>query len=595
MRVAERKAIMKQILHNKLVWHSAMALGLLALFGTPMNRAVAQSNEPAVSVVATNPPPAAASAEKTNSVVAKAMQPVNRQHSDSPPHDLVVIGRSTVLPAGETANNMVAIGGSATALGRVRGNLVSIFGLVTLSNEASGNVVAVLGNVKLATNAVVHGDTVAVLGNIQMGPNSRARGNVVAVGGAVERGEGSEVNGQVVGMPGFKWLGEWLEQCVFKLRPLAPQLGWLWAITGIMLAVYLLIAIAFPRPVQACVDEITRRPVTTVLMGLLTKILVPFVFLILVATGVGLFVIPFLVIALMCAGMIGKIALLQYFGQQIGRQFNLAVIQKPLAAFLLGWVILTLLYLVPVLGFIVYTLVGLWALGAVILAMFNGRRREMPEKTAAPPPESSPPPAYGSAAAFATVAPAPMTGVPPVNPGVAPAGTPDATNIPGTPPLVATPIQTAMGTATVTPPALQELLSYPRAGFWERMGAAFLDIVVVGVITGIAHGPLGFLVLFVSGPPVFLIIALAYFAGLWAWKGTTIGGIVLKLHVVRCDGQSVTFLAALVRGLAAAFSVIVLFLGFLWIAWDHDKQGWHDKIAGTIVVRLPRSLPLVCL
>ena len=288
---------------------------------------------------------------------------------------------------------------------------------------------AVLGNVKLATNAIVHGDTVSVLGNIEMGPNTKARGDVVAVGGAVERGEGSVVNGQVVGMPGFKWLGEWLEHCAFKLRPLAPQLGWLWAITGIMLVVYLLIAIAFPRPIQACVDEITRRPVTTVLMGLLTKILVPFVFLILVATGVGLFVVPFLVIALMCAGMIGKIALLQYFGQQIGRQFNLAAIQKPLAAFLLGWVILTLLYLVPVLGFIVYALVGLWALGAVVLAMFSGRRREMPEKPAAPPPGSSPPPAYGSAAAFAAAAPAPMTGVPPVNPGVAPAGTPDAANI----------------------------------------------------------------------------------------------------------------------------------------------------------------------
>jgi uncharacterized RDD family membrane protein YckC len=594
MRVAERKAIMKQILHNKLVWRSAMALGLLALFGTPMNRAVAQSNAPAVSVVATNPP-VAVTAEKTNSAAPAAIQPGNRQRSDSPPHDLVVIGRSTVLPAGETANDMVVIGGSAMALGRVLGDLVAILGNVTLSNEASGDVVAVLGNVKLATNAVVHGDTVAVLGNIQMGPNTRVRGDVVAVGGAVERAEGSVVNGQVVGMPGFKWLGEWLEQCVFKLRPLAPQLGWLWAIAGLILLIYLLIAIAFPRPIQACVDEITRRPVTTVLMGLLTKILVPFVFLILVATGVGLFVVPFLVIALMCAGMIGKIALLQYFGQQIGRQFNLAVIQKPLTAFLLGWVILTLLYLVPVLGFIVYTLTGMWALGAVVLAMFSGRRREMPEKPAAPPPVSGTPSATGSPTAFAAVAPAPTTGTPPVNAGIVPAGTPDATNHPSAPPLVATPTEITMGTAMVAPPALHELLSYPKASFWERMGAAFLDIVVVGVITGIAHGPLGFLVMFVSGPPVFLIIALAYFAGLWAWKGTTIGGIVLKLHVVRCDGQPMTFMAALVRGLAAALSVIVLFLGFLWIAWDHDKQGWHDKIAGTIVVRLPRSLPLVCL
>ena len=570
---------MKNILHRKLICNSAIALGLLIMFGTPLNRAVAQSNEPVVSVSATNP------------AAAEAAQPGNRQPGNSEPHDMVSFGRSTVLPAGEIANDMVVIGGSATTLGRVRGDLVAILGNVTVSNEADGDVVAVLGNVKLATNAVVHGDIVSVLGNIQMGPNSKAHGDVVAVGGAVDRAEGSVVNGEVVGMPGFHWLGEWLAQCAFKLRPLAPQLGWLWAIAGVLLVVYLLIALAFPRPVQACVDEITRRPVTTVLTGLLTKILVPFLLLILVATGVGIFVVPFLLIAVMCAGMIGKIALLQYFGRQIGRQFNVTAIQTPLIAFLLGWVILTLLYLVPVLGFIVFALTGMWALGAVVLAMFSGRRREMPDKPAAPPPVSGPQPTYGSPAAFAAVAPAPITCVPPVNPSVAPAGTPDS----AAPPSGATPTQAAMAAATVVPPALYELLSYPKASFWERMGAAFLDIVVVGVITGIAHGPLGFMLAFVSGPPVFFIVALAYFTGLWAWKGTTIGGIVLKLHVVRCDGRPVTFLAALVRGLAAALSVIVLFLGFLWIAWDHDKQGWHDKIAGTIVVRLPHSLPLVCL
>ena len=82
---------------------------------------------------------------------------------------------------------------------------------------------------------------------------------------------------------------------------------------------------------------------------------------------------------------------------------------------------------------------------------------------------------------------------------------------------------------------------------------------------------------------------------MWAWRGTTIGGIVLGLKLVRLDGQRITFVVALVRGLAAAFSVVVLFLGFLWITWDRDKQGWHDKIAGTVVLRLPRGTPLVCL
>jgi len=75
----------------------------------------------------------------------------------------------------------------------------------------------------------------------------------------------------------------------------------------------------------------------------------------------------------------------------------------------------------------------------------------------------------------------------------------------------------------------------------------------------------------------------------------TVGGVVLRLQVVRQDGGPLTFLVALVRALAAAFSAVVLFLGFFWIAWDNDKQGWHDKIAGTVVVRLPRSMPLVCL
>jgi uncharacterized RDD family membrane protein YckC len=39
----------------------------------------------------------------------------------------------------------------------------------------------------------------------------------------------------------------------------------------------------------------------------------------------------------------------------------------------------------------------------------------------------------------------------------------------------------------------------------------------------------------------------------------------------------------------------VFFLGFFWIAWSKDKQGWHDSIAGTDVIRVSRTLPLVCL
>lgn len=114
------------------------------------------------------------------------------------------------------------------------------------------------------------------------------------------------------------------------------------------------------------------------------------------------------------------------------------------------------------------------------------------------------------------------------------------------------------------------------------MGAGFLDIAVICLSVALAG-------------PFSLLVGLAYFAGMWAWKGTTIGGIVLNLQVVRQDGQPMNFLTALVRSVAAVFSALMLFLGFFWIAWDREKQGWHDKIAGTVVVRLPKPISLVCL
>ena len=90
---------------------------------------------------------------------------------------------------------------------------------------------------------------------------------------------------------------------------------------------------------------------------------------------------------------------------------------------------------------------------------------------------------------------------------------------------------------------------------------------------------------------LFLLIVV-YHVGFWAWKGTTIGGIVCHLRVVRSDGRMLRFTEALVRGLSAIFSVAVAGLGWFWMLWDPDRQTWHDKIAGTIVVRVPTSVTL---
>ena len=84
----------------------------------------------------------------------------------------------------------------------------------------------------------------------------------------------------------------------------------------------------------------------------------------------------------------------------------------------------------------------------------------------------------------------------------------------------------------------------------------------------------------------------AYFVAFWAWKGTTIGGIICNIRVVRVDGAPLRFVDAFVRGLSSILSFVALGIGCLWILRDPEGQAWHDKIAGTYVVKVPRSWPL---
>jgi len=515
--------------------------------------------------------------------------------SGGQPQPIVMFGQNVELKAGDSAEAVVVIGGSAKIHGKVRKAVVTIGGNSEVDGEVGEGVVAVMGNVHLKPGAKINEDAVAVMGTLTVDSGVKIAGDAVSVGGKFNIADGAKIHGQKVnvGLPmpfsNVEWLGKWLKYCVFEFRPLAPQVGFVWIIAGVFFLLYLFVAAVFPRPVQVCVDGLTQRPATTFLMGLLTKILVPVVFLILAVTGIGLIVVPFLMAALFFGAVVGKVAVLEWLGLQIGRRFG-SGFQKPLVAFLIGTILLTLLYLVPILGLLTYTILSVWGLGCAVTAAFSSMRREMPEKPTAPPPAYGPPPV------MAVAAPAPTASAPGIPPGVVPTGpTAGATEVPGNPPPATPQAQTVAGAPPAALPVFPPVLSCPRAGFWERMGAAFLDMVVVGFITGIAHRPLVLLLAFLNGPPVFFIVALAYFAGLWAWKGTTIGGIVLRLQVMRHDGGPLTFLVALVRGLAAAFSAVVLFLGFFWIGWDREKQGWHDKIAGTVVVRLPRSTPLVCL
>jgi uncharacterized RDD family membrane protein YckC len=86
-----------------------------------------------------------------------------------------------------------------------------------------------------------------------------------------------------------------------------------------------------------------------------------------------------------------------------------------------------------------------------------------------------------------------------------------------------------------------------------------------------------------SGLAVLLFVP-AYFVVSWVLVGATPGKRILGLKVMRPGSQRLSWWRAIVRFVGYWISAIALFLGFLWVLVDNRRQGWHDKLADTIVV-----------
>jgi uncharacterized RDD family membrane protein YckC len=145
------------------------------------------------------------------------------------------------------------------------------------------------------------------------------------------------------------------------------------------------------------------------------------------------------------------------------------------------------------------------------------------------------------------------------------------------------PEHSVQATAMEGIPQGMESALFTPAGFFRRLAATLLDLIPLAILSMMAS----------IGGRYFLLLWVGYHIGMWAWKGTTIGGIVMSLKIVRLDGAPLNLGVAVVRCLSAFFSAFALFLGFIWVAWDKDRQSWHDKIAGTVIVKVPKSTPLI--
>ena len=130
------------------------------------------------------------------------------------------------------------------------------------------------------------------------------------------------------------------------------------------------------------------------------------------------------------------------------------------------------------------------------------------------------------------------------------------------------------------------------AGFWQRAAAFAIDALIVTVIL-VPLMVLGFGIRRVSLDPAehswdllaFVAIAAAVI-GFWRYCGATPGKLAVGIKIVdAATGGAPTTMRLVIRLLCYFVSALPFYLGFVWAAFDRRKQGWHDKIAGTVVIQ----------
>ena len=169
---------------------------------------------------------------------------------------------------------------------------------------------------------------------------------------------------------------------------------------------------------------------------------------------------------------------------------------------------------------------------------------------------------------------------------------------------------------------------YAFAGFWRRFWAFLLDGLIVGIPAWIVAVPIflnavpqstidtisqgmyavdpttgqliadpnasaAYLAAINSIIPLtlglglgFVLIQMLYFAILWSRLGASFGQLLLGVQVRNeRDGTKISFARGCLRYVGYLVSIWVLYIGLIWVAFDARKQGWQDKIAGTLAIR----------
>lgn len=140
---------------------------------------------------------------------------------------------------------------------------------------------------------------------------------------------------------------------------------------------------------------------------------------------------------------------------------------------------------------------------------------------------------------------------------------------------------------------------FEYAGFWVRFAAYCVDSLLILVLMlpyyfysymQYADVPIDEMPAYTPMDLVLTVAVIALFIWFWVKKGATPGKMLFGLQIRDAKtGRFITVPRALLRYLVGyTVSAIVFCLGYIWAGFDKKKQGWHDKIAGTVVVKRVR-------
>ena len=452
------------------------------------------------------------------------------------PHDeLVSIGNDNVrIGSDESTRNAVVIAGTIYVDGEIEGDLVVIGGTAMIDGQVGGNVIIVGGTATFGPRSEVNGDSILVGGPFEVDPE------------ALFRGQQTEVQLPWL-LPAFTSLQVLLGSTLLLARPLAPNLSVTWWLVAGLFFVNLMVLVLLPRVAVRSVEALSRSPVTAFLVGICIMLLFGPLLLLLVVSGFGILLLPFLLCLALATILLGKVAVYTSAGTKIvgpvgpGREV-------PLLAFVVGSIGFLIAYFIPVIGFMTVGLVIPLGVGSVILAGCNAFRGEVPPR---------------SETRRATVT---MKGT-----------TDDGKE--SSQPEDELPNESGMTALDPSSPDSE----YERVGFWPRIAATFLDVLLVGLVFGIVVGDMG-----PGTTRLLFFVWFAYHVSMLALAGATVGSYLLGLRCVTLDGDGLTWGTAAIRALGSVISFAALLIGFFWASWTQARQSWHDMIAGTTVVRVSR-------